>query len=132
MAESVLFYCENDGLDVYIPSTGIVRTEKDQVDIYGKERWTVHYTGLAVDFQPHIKCKPEEFSSKFNSWPYWDSLQCEICVKCGFDKPQLWQLSRDRPHVQKLFDVPESTFKKLWYERKWTKEDAWEYIKNPI
>ncbi len=132
MAESVLFYCESSGLDVYIPSTGGVRNEKDQIAIYGKERWTVHYTGLAVDFQPRIKCKPEEWSARFNAWPHWNTLQCEICVKCGFDKPQQWQIDRDRPHVQKLFGVPELTLKKLWYDRKWTKDDVWEYIKKPI
>jgi hypothetical protein len=127
-AEAVLFACEQAGLDVYIPATGAVRTAAMQEKIYGKEQFTTHYLGLAVDIQPHLKCKIHEWRDRFNGWQFWDQLQCEIAVKCGFDSPQSWQLTRDRPHNQKLFGIPEQVLKTMWYASRGDKEKIWKYI----
>lgn len=105
------------GHEIYIPPTGLIRESNDQIRIYGKEQWTVHYIGCAVDFHPRIQAKTnDEWTKQFNSWKYWDLLQCEVAVKNGFDKPQKWQLQRDRPHCQVLFGIPESQLKTAWYK----------------
>ena len=118
MAEKTLLACKKAGLDVYIPETGLVRTEKDQIKIYGEEKFTLHYLGLAVDIQPHLKCKMSEFKARFNGWPMWDKVQKDYAVDAGFDPPGSWQLHRDRPHCQCLFGIPEDTLRYMYYATK--------------
>jgi hypothetical protein len=114
MAERVLFSCEKQGIAIRIPDTGLIRNEATQIKIYGHEQWTVHYIGCAVDFEPRLKCKIHEWRDMYNNWPMWNRLQCEIAVSAGFDKPQDWQLKRDRPHCQCLFGIPEQVLRQMW------------------
>lgn len=116
-------------LDVRIPQTGALRTVRDQELIYGKERWTLHYLGLALDVEPVIhEADREQWRKKYNAWPWWDLLQTELAVAAGFDEPQRWQRERDRPHCQCLFGVSEEMLKQLWYASKGDIEECWKYV----
>ena len=104
------------------------RTVQDEIDYYGKEVWTNHYIGLAVDWYPDLHCTLNEWQNKFNHWPFWDLVQCDIAVKAGFDRPCQWQLQRDRCHMQVLFGKPESYYRDLWYVKKMNKEQIWKEL----
>lgn len=129
MANNVIEIAESQyGLELYIPATGKTRTVDDQIRIYGKERWTVHYIGCAVDIYPRLRCRAEDWQKEFNGWPHWDLLQLVIAVRCGFDEPQQWQLDRDRPHVQCLFGVGEEVLRSLYYNSHSDVESVWAWL----
>jgi len=91
-----------------------IRTPAENFKIYGKERWTLHYIGLAVDLYPRFKTK-DNWESKFNKWPHWNYVQTDLSQECGFDKPKPFQLTWDRCHFQTLLSVSESTVRNMWY-----------------
>jgi hypothetical protein len=127
IARKLLDLCAKARLDVRIPQTGAIRTTSDNTLIYGKERFTLHYLGLALDVEPVLHVAPEDWKRAYNAWP-WQLLQEDLAVSAGFDRPQKWQLERDRPHNQCLFGVSESVLKSMWYASNGNKEECWRYI----
>jgi hypothetical protein len=121
----LMVLCHDHGIDAQVHCT--TRTREDQIQIYGKERWTLHYIGLAVDVYPVLGVKQENWKSAFDHWPHWNLLQCDLAVQAGFDAPAEWQLASDRSHVQMLCGCEDAALRKIWYESG-NIQEIWDYI----